>query len=301
MRDRLDGVAVFVEAVEAGSFAGAAARLALSRSAIGKTIARLEARLGVRLFHRTTRTQSLTEEGHAYHERCLKALEELRAGEAVLESGRREVAGRLRVSVPVLFGRYCVAPILLDLARRHPKLTLDLNFSDRPVDLIEDGYDLAVRNGSLRDAGELVTRGLAVQRMVVCAAPAYLAARGVPRSVVDIAHHDAVTYWRADHVRSWLVPGTDGRHVTVAPKSRVRLDDLEAIADAATAGMGLVWLPCWLVGARIRSGALVPVLDDRPGIAIETHALWPKTPRLPLRIRLAIDALVTELPGLVDP
>src|SRR5882757_11056332 len=129
MIDRLTGVGIFVETVEAGGFSAAATRLNLSRSAVGKTVARLEQRLGVRLFHRTTRSQSLTEDGQAFYERCLKALEEIRQGEAMLESGRREVAGRLRVSMPVLFGRRCAAPLLVGLARRHPKLELELNFS----------------------------------------------------------------------------------------------------------------------------------------------------------------------------
>src|SRR5664280_1748699 len=138
MRDSLDGVAVFVEAVEAGGFARAAERLALTRSAVGKTVARMEARLGVRLFHRTTRSQSLTEDGQNYYERCLRALEELRAGEALLESGRREVSGKLKVSMPVLFGRYCVGPVLLELAQEHATLELDLRFSDAVVDLIAE-------------------------------------------------------------------------------------------------------------------------------------------------------------------
>lgn len=131
MIGRLAGLPVFIEAVEAQGFSAAAARLNLSRSAVGKSVARLEDRLGVRLFHRTTRSQSLTEDGQAFYEHCLRALAEIRAGEAMLESGRLEVAGRLRVSMPVLFGRRCVAPILAGLAGKHPKLELDLSFSDR--------------------------------------------------------------------------------------------------------------------------------------------------------------------------
>lgn len=147
MSEMMDGVEVFVAAVEAGSFAAAAVRLHLTRSAVAKTIGRMETRLDVRLFHRTTRSLALTEDGQGYYERCVRALDELRAGKAALDSGRNEAAGRLRVSVPVLFGRRCVAPVLTQLAAEHPKLELDLSFSDRPVDLIEDGFDLAIRNG----------------------------------------------------------------------------------------------------------------------------------------------------------
>jgi DNA-binding transcriptional LysR family regulator len=296
MSDRLTGVSVFVEAVEAGGFSAAAARLNLSRSAVGKTVARLEARLGVRLFHRTTRSQSLTEDGQAFYERCLRALEEIRAGEAMLDSGRREVAGRLRVSVPVLFGRRCVAPVLAGLARQHPKLELELNFSDRLVDLMEDGFDLVVRTGPLGDGTGLMVRRIAYQRMTVCAAPAYLEARGRPRTVDELRDHDAVTYGRSGRVGGWLFPVDDAPPVAITPKARLRFDDLEAIADATVAGMGLSWLPCWLIRDRIHSGELVRVLDDRPGLLFDTHALWLQTPHLPLRVRLAVDALAEALP-----
>ena len=147
----------FVAAVETGSFAAAAERLHVTRSAVAKTIARMEARLNVRLLHRTTRSLALTEDGQGYYEHCLRAVEELRAGESALESGRREAAGRLRVSVPMLFGKRCVAPVLARLAAEHPRLELDLSFSDRQVDLIEDGFDLAIRNGEIGDGTGLMT------------------------------------------------------------------------------------------------------------------------------------------------
>jgi len=297
MGDQLTGVSVFVEAVEAGGFSAAAARLNLSRSAVGKTVARLEDRLGVRLFHRTTRSQSLTEDGQAFYERCLRALEELRAGEAMLETGRREATGRLRVTMPVLFGRRCAAPILIRLAERHPGLELQLNFSDRITDLIEEGFDLAIRNGPLANGAGLMTRRISNQRMTVCAAPAYLAAKGTPRTIDDLKSHEAVLYGRSDHLRSWLFPVGQGPAVAVMPRSRLRLDDLGAIADAVAAGFGLAWLPCWLIRDRVRSGELVRVLDDRPGLIFECHAVWPQAPHLPLRVRLAIDALAAELPG----
>ncbi len=297
MSDIADGIDAFVVAVETGSFAAAAERLHLSRSAVAKSVARIEARLGVRLFHRTTRSQSLTEDGQLYYERCVRALEELRAGEAILESGRREASGRLRVSVPVLFGRRCVAPVLVELADSHPKLELDLSFSDRPVDLIEDGFDLAIRNGAIGNGVGLMTRIVALQRMTVCAAPAYLALRGRPARPEDLARHDGVVYGRAGRVGAWRFPLGASAPVEVTPPSRLRFDDLEAIADAAEAGHGLAWLPCWLIRDRVRAGTLVPLLEGLPRLVLETHALWPQTPHLPMRVRLAIDALADALPG----
>ena len=293
----LSGVDVFVASVQSGSFAAAAERLHLTRSAVAKTIARIEARLDVRLFHRTTRSHTLTEDGQLYYERCLRALEELRAGVAALDSGRREATGRLRLSVPVLFGRRCVAPVLARLSADHPKLELDISFSDRPVDLIEDGFDLAIRNGSIGDGTGLMTRTVGLQRMTVCAGPGYLSEYGRPASLGELRSHRAVTYGRAGRVKAWQFPSKEGGLVEATPPSRLRYDDLEAIADAAEAGHGLAWLPCWLIRDRVRAGTLVPLLDHVPRLVFETHALWPAGPHLPLRVRLALDALAATLPG----
>jgi DNA-binding transcriptional LysR family regulator len=301
MTDRLTGISVFVEAVEADGFSAAAARLNLSRSAVGKTVARLEDRLGVRLFHRTTRSQSLTEDGQAYYEHCLRALEELRAAEVMLDSGRREVAGRLRVSMPVLFGRRCIAPILTALTKEHPKLELDLNFNDRRVDFIEDGFDLAVRNDPLGNDASLTIRRLAHQHMTICAAPGYLSAHGTPQTIEELRDHDGILYSRPGRVRSWLFPRDGEAPIEIMPRSRLRFDDLAAISDAAAAAYGIAWLPCWLVRPHIRSGALVPLLKDFPSVAFDAHAVWPQTPHLPLRVRIAIDALAAQLPKATEP
>jgi DNA-binding transcriptional LysR family regulator len=170
-----------VAAVEAGSFAQAAVRLHLSRSAVGKSIARLEQRLGVRLFQRTTRSQRLTDNGALFYERCLRALEEIRSAESLLETGKQQVSGRLRVAMPVLFGRQCVAPLLITLAQEHPGLELEMSFSDRVVDLVEEGFDMAVRNGTLADSTVLAARKLGEHQMVLCAAPDYLMKKAIQK------------------------------------------------------------------------------------------------------------------------
>ncbi|XXX73343.1 LysR family transcriptional regulator [Sorangium sp. So ce134] len=300
MSDRFNGIAVFVEAAEAGTFALAAARLGLTRSAVAKTIGRIEGRLGVRLFHRTTRSQSLTADGQLYYERCQRALRELEAAEAALDSGRREPAGRLRVCVPVLFGRRCVAPILLDIAAEHARLELELSFSDQPVDLVENGFDLAVRNGPLPDQAGLVGRRLVGQRMSVCASPSYLAARGRPETIEALAAHDTIAYGCSGRVKDWCFRDAEGRLRGIPIRSRIRYDDLEAVADASAAGLGLAWLPWWLIRDRVRRGELECVLTDVPGLLYETHAIWPQAPQMPSRVRVAIDALVTRLPAMVD-
>ncbi len=299
--DHFSGIAVFVMVVESGSFAAAAHRLNLSRSAVGKTVARLEEKLGVKLLHRTTRTQSLTEDGQLFYERCLRAVTEIREGEAMLDSGRLSLEGKLRLSLPVLFGCRCAAPILVALAQRTPGLELEIDFDDRRVDVIKEGFDFVVRAGPLRSEAErnLVARKVADQRMAVCAAPAYLEAHGVPRELDDLFAHQCIVYYRSGRVWAWRFASRGPTPVQLTPPSRLLLDNYEAIADAAAAGFGLAWLPFWLVRDRIASGRLVQVLADKSSQAVEYYALWPKTQHLPLRTRAALDELALHLPSLM--
>ncbi|MDU2537404.1 MAG: LysR family transcriptional regulator [Enterobacter hormaechei] len=293
MTDTLKDIPVFVASVEAESFAQAAVRLHLSRSAVGKSIARLEERLGVRLFHRTTRSQRLTDNGALFYERCLRALEEIRGAESQLETGKHQVSGRLRVAMPVLFGRQCIAPLLIELAQEHPGLELEMSFSDRIVDLVEEGFDMAVR-------AVLVARRLGVHRMVLCAAPDYLIKNGQPQSVDDLRQYTAINYTRAGRVLPWQLMDYDCTSRTFIPRSSLNMDDLQAICDAALAGHGIAWLPCWMVIKEIHQGNLVPLFKQAPDVRFDVHAVWQQTPHLPLRVRIAIDMLVKRLPAVMS-
>jgi len=297
--DRLTSMAVFVKAVDLGSFAATAAALALSGPMVGKHVRSLEERLGVRLLNRTTRSQSLTDFGRAYYERCRVVLAEADAADALAADQLSEPCGKLRVTMPVHFGRHCVAPILLELVRQYPSLELDLSFSDRIADLAEEDCDLAIRTGDLEDKAGVIARRVARQRMVVCASPSYLERNGRPRQIEDLGGHQGIIYRRSGRIRPWLFPRKDQPPAEVTPANRLRLDDLDAIADAATAGMGLAWLPSWLVRERIQAGALVRLLPDQPEFPYDGHALWLQTPHLPLKVRLAVDALAAALPRLM--
>ena len=298
--DRLNGVSAFVEVVDAGSFSTAAIRLNVTRSAITKTIAKLEQRLSVRLFHRTTRRQSLTDDGQAYYEHCVRALRELNAAEEAFDSGRKEPTGRLKVSAPVLFGRHCVVPVLLSLSAIYPRLELEISLTDRVVDLVGEGFDLAVRVGELPDSTNLIARRLGAQRMAIYASPAYLERLGRPSGIADLAHHTGIAYGRNVYEARWRILDVDGSVSEIRIPARLRFDDLQAIADAAVAGAGLAWLPCWLVARHVRAGELALVMDSERVMATEIHAVWPLAHRLPSKTRLAIDALVTQLPGMLD-
>ncbi len=295
--DRLTSMAVFVKAVDLGSFAAAAAALGLSGPMVGKHIRFLEERLGVGLINRTTRRQSLTDFGRAYYERCRLILAEAEAADALAVDHLSEPCGKLRVTMPVHFGRHCVLPVLTELAKRYPKLDLDLSLGDPITDLAEGGYDLAIRTGELEDRSDLIARRLARQRMVVCASPNYLDTHGRPDRIEDIGRHKAIIYARSARFRPWLFPCGDAPPLEVRPNSRLRLDDLDAIADAAVADMGLAWLPYWLIRDRVQAGTLEVLLPEQPEFLYDCHALWLRTPHLPLKVRLAVDALAAALPG----
>ncbi|WP_028225652.1 LysR family transcriptional regulator [Paraburkholderia ferrariae] len=299
MTERLRGVEEFVDVVEAGSFAAAGERLGVTRSAVAKVVARLEQRLGVRLLQRTTRSLSLTDEGHAYYEQCRRVLADLGAAEAALDHGRREPAGRLRITAPVLFGRQCVAPVVRALVEEYPRLDVELSFSDRVTDLVEDGFDLAVRIGTLADHATLVARRLGVQGMGICASPAYLAQHGKPADFADLAAHTSIAYGRAGQSAPWRVLGPDGKTQEWRPAARLHFDDLQAIADAAAAGAGLAWLPCWLMGPYLRDGRLALVLDSRSVLGAEVHVVRQKARHTPPKVRVAVDAFVARIPPML--
>ncbi|WP_425524681.1 LysR family transcriptional regulator [Stenotrophomonas maltophilia] len=292
--DRLSGITQFLAAVENGSFAAAAQRLGVTRSAVAKTIAKLETRLGVTLFNRTTRQQALTIEGTLFYEHCQRMIGELRGVEASLRQGEQCVHGKVRISAPSLYGRYCVAPILRELLVSHPRLELDVQFSDHVEDLIASGFDLAVRIGPLADTTSLVARLVAHQRMAIFASGTYLQQHGTPLNAADLASHWAVTYGRGASVAPWMIADA-GLLVPVQVRSRERYDDLQVVADAAVAGAGLAWMPRWLGMPRVESGDLRLVMDSDQVPSIDIHLLWPRTRFLPTRTRAVIEGLALGL------
>jgi DNA-binding transcriptional LysR family regulator len=300
MSQRLQGIEEFVAAVEAGSFALAAQRLHVTRSAVAKSIARLEARLNTRLFLRTTRSQSLTEEGHGYYERCRRVLAELDAAEAMTDVARSTAAGLVRLSMPAMLGRLKVGPLLLALARRHPQLSLELAFNDRRVDLVEEGLDLAIRSGELADTSELIARPVGMQWMALCAAPAYLAERGHPRSIDALeAPHEAVLYARDGQISPWRFHDAEGRLVDATLPSRLRCDSAEVLLEAAIGGMGLARLPAWLAADALAAGTLVRVLEEPKPFGFELNVIRPRSRYLPFKTRVVIDWLAEHLPPLL--
>lgn len=293
MEDRFAGIREFVLAIDKGSLTAAAAELGLTGSAVGKSISRLEARLGVQLLHRTTRRIDLTTEGEAYLLSCRRIMEELDQTESFLATGHREPIGRLRIDLPTTFGRRHIVPPLLALAARYDRLDLSFTLRDRAVDMVGEGIDLAVRIGTLGDYPDLIARRLGDQHMVICASPDYLARKGTPAHHADLFQHDCLAGWRPTTKAMWLLKDGSGAITPHEVPVRHELPDGDALLQACLAGCGLAQFPTWLAGDALRSGALVQVLANITGGSMPIHAIWQKTWHLQPKVRVAVDALVS--------
>ncbi len=295
--ERLKGIEAFVCVADAGSFTAAADRLSLTASAVGKSVARLEARLRTRLFERSTRRLALTDAGRAYYRTCVRVLAELQDAEAILAAERQEPAGRLRVDLPATFGRRVALPLLLQFAQRHPQLRPQVSFTDRFVDLADEGIDVAVRiGGPQRWAPGLGHRYLGSERVVFCASPQYLARRGVPQTADDLMRHDAVAYGRPDgEPASWRIVQGAGP-VSLRPIEGVMvLDSAEAQVDAVAAGLGIAQLATWLAADALRDGRVVEVLPQLATEGLPLYLLWPLSKQLLPKVDAVLEMLGESL------
>ena len=292
LHTQLQGIAAFVHTVETGSFTAAAIRLGVAKSATGKSVARMEARLGVRLLSRTTRSLSPTPEGQAFYESCRRVLEELDSAEAMLVSGTRTVSGIVRINLPVSFGRLHCMPVLAALATEHPGLALDVSFADRRIDLAEDGIDLVVRLGDPGDQTSVVGRRIGWQRSVICASPDYLARCGRPEAIADLAHHDCLAFAREGRALPWTVLDDDDAPHVLNLRPRHVVSHGEALRDAALGGLGVAYLTTWLVGDDLCRGRLIALPIRTPAEDSPISVLWPRSRNLTPKVRAVVDALV---------
>jgi len=292
MDPRFDGIAEFVAVTRLGSFTAVAAELGVTKSAVGRAVSRLEARLGSKLLHRTTRRLILTPAGEAWLEHCVAALAELDRGQSALTLARDTPSGEVRIDLPTAFGRLLVMPVLLEVAERYPALQLNVSFTDRRVDLVSENIDLAVRIGNLDDSADLVARQIGVQHMVIVGAPGYIAKRGAPRSQADLKAHDCIVGRRQGNRIAWLLKQPDGSIARHAVSVKHEIQDFETVQRAVRAGHGLAQLPLWMVQDDIREGKLLTVLDGMSGGEVPINVLWPRTKALPAKIRVIVDGLV---------
>ncbi len=288
--NRLSAIESFVRVAELKSFSAAAARLNTSKSVVSRHVAALEAQLGLRLFHRTTRALTLTEAGLGYFERVSQILLDLQDADQAVSHLQAVPRGRLKVSAPMSFGFLHLAPALADFLAQYPELDVDVTMSDRFVDLVEEGFDLAVRIGALADSS-LIAKRIAPIRRVVCASPRYLGAHGTPKVPQDLRNHQCLCNSNLPSANEWRFTMLDGKPVTIPVKGRLTLNNGDALRVAALNHMGVVDLPTFIVGADLQAGTLVSVLEDYASSTLALHAVYPHARHLSPKVRAFIDFL----------
>jgi DNA-binding transcriptional LysR family regulator len=289
MADALQEITIFARVVNTGSLSAAARDLGLSPALVSRRLSGLEARLGVRLINRTTRSLHMTDEGAAYYETCTRVLAEIEEADAAVSAGRADPRGILRVALPASFGNQHVAPLVPRFAARYPDVQIALSLSDRTVNVVEEGFDLAVRIADLADSS-LAARKLAPNRRVVCASPAYLQRHGAPRTPEELAQHNCLV--TGDFSSNWDYKTPDGRPGSVRVSGRYCCDNWEVLREWALAGLGIALKSTWDVHRQLEDGSLVPLL---PGYAFHSdvaiYAVYPHRRFLPAKTRVFIEFL----------
>jgi DNA-binding transcriptional LysR family regulator len=291
--DRIRELDSFVAAVEAGSFVKAADALDTSKAVISKHMLGLEQRLGVRLLNRTTRRQSLTDAGRSYFERAKQILESLEDADATVASSALRPTGTLRITAPLTFGLLYLAPLWGGFMSRYPEVKLDITLSDRVVDLIDEGLDVAVRIARLPDSS-LVSRKLASARMVMCASPAYLRKRGAPKTLAEVARHPVLAYTYLSTGDTWKFERKNVAHqVTTNPIMRSNNGD--TCRAAALAGRGIILQPSFMIAADLERGDLVEILPEYKGVELGVYAVYPSRKLLSAKVRVLVDFLAEKI------
>ncbi|WP_417531676.1 LysR substrate-binding domain-containing protein [Marinobacter lipolyticus] len=278
-----EGVNEFVAVAETENFTRAAKRLGISTAQVSRQVSALEARLSTRLFYRTTRRVSATEAGEIYYQHCRQVLDALEQAERSITNMQLVPRGRLRLTAPVTYGEKSIAPLVNDFVLRYPELDVEMNLTNQTLDLVAEGYDLAVRLGKLEDSS-LMARRLASRTLYVCASPAYLSIHGTPHSLSELEHHNCLQgnldYWRFQDA---------GKPRNIRVSGNVRCDSGRALLDAALKGIGIVQLPDYYVQPALESGALLPLLthhqEDDDGI----WAVYPHNRHLSPKVRMLLD------------
>jgi DNA-binding transcriptional LysR family regulator len=295
--ENLSALEAFIHAAATESFGGAAKRLGLSVAAVSKSVKTLESGLGVRLFHRSTRGLALTEEGQRYLERVRPLVEALKSASSELRLARDALEGLLRVSAPNGFGRHCIVPLLPDFLAMHPGVAIDLHLDDSYADLVAGRFDVAIRNGRL-DESNIIARPIAPMRLIVCAAPAYLAAHGEPRTLEDLEQHNCINYRLAGSGRvfNWEFD-RDGERISRAVSGNLTVNTPDVCCHAALRGLGIAQLGTYHCATHIREGRLKPLLLDHV-CSMRGHWLcYLERKHLPLRVKAFADFVCEQVPA----
>ncbi len=288
-------IPIFVAVVENGGFSAAARKLGISKSAVSKRINQLEDQLGVRLLHRTTRKLSLTEAGARYLEHAAEALAAANQAEDAVTQLQGEPQGQLRINAPMSFGRLHVAPLIPKFLKRYPKLQIDLVMDDRKVDLVAEGFDLAIRGGTLTDS-TLIARKLAPLHQVLCASPEYIERHGLPGTPEELTGHNCVLYSLSSDANKWTLFDADGSQ-SVLVSGSYQVNNSEALLEALKAGVGIGRLPTFVAGPDLKKGRLVKLFKSWRIPDFTMYAVFPERKYLPAKVRVFLDFAIEYFGG----
>ncbi len=292
---QLEDMEAFVRIIDAGSISQAANQLGVVKSAISRRLVDLEVRLGVQLLNRTTRKSHLTEAGKQYYDRSVQILADVAEINAITSNTKAALNGTLKISAPLSFGLQHLAAPINEFAALHPNLVIHMDFNDRQIDLIAEGYDVAIRIAELNDS-TLMASKLAPIRRTLCASPDYLARMGVPAKPSDLKKHHILQYANAQSV-PWQLSGPDGRKHTITLPAKIVANNGDFLKQIAKEGHGIISSPTFIVWQELASGELVTIMDDYPCSALNAYAVYPQTRHLPGRVRLFIDFLKDKFGG----
>lgn len=294
--DRFENMQSFIRVVETGSISGAADRLGVAKSAVSRRLKELEAHLGVELFHRTTRRMNLTDSGRAFYHQAVRILDDLMEAELATSQAHGELQGSLKIALPLSFGLLHLGPAISAFLQAHPQIEFDLDFNDREVDLIQEGFDLAIRIASLADSS-FIARRLAPIQTVMCASPAYLKRRGAPASPTELIDHQCLVYSLIRDFETWNL--YDSKNTLLAAKLRpyLKSSNGEFLRDAAIDGLGIVLIPSFLVYKEIERGDLIPLLTEYKQRQLAAYAVYPQTRHPSQRVRAFVDFLIQRFEG----
>ncbi len=294
--DRFENMQSFIRVVETGSISGAADRLGIAKSAVSRRLKELEAHLGVELFHRTTRRMNLTDSGRAFYHQAVRILDDLMEAELATSQAHGELQGSLKIALPLSFGLLHLGPAISAFLQAHPQIEFDLDFNDREVDLIQEGFDLAIRIASLADSS-FIARRLAPIQTVMCASPAYLKRRGAPASPTELIDHQCLVYSLIRDFETWNLYDSKNTLLAVKLRPYLKSSNGEFLRDAAIDGLGIVLIPSFLVYKEIERGDLIPLLTEYKQRQLAAYAVYPQTRHLSQRVRAFVDFLIQRFEG----
>ena len=294
--NRFENMDTFIRVVEAGSISGAADRLNVAKSAVSRRLKELEKHLGVELFHRTTRQMNLTDTGRAFYHQTVRILDDVLEAEIATSQAHGTLKGSLKIALPSTFGLMHMGPIINDFIKEHPQIEFDLDFNDREVDLIQEGFDLAIRIANLPDSS-LIARRIAHVKTVICASPEYLQQMGTPQSPEDLIEHKCLVYSLQRDFEYWHLTDANGNEIKTKIYPYLKASTGEFLKEAAVDGQGIILVPTFIAYKEIERGSLIPLLKDYSSPQINAYAIYPQTRHLSQRVRAFVDLLVKRFEG----